>query len=71
MTSIQMNLINDSTPSVTRSLEMVMIATKGFEVLSMGEGKEMSWRPRNLVRVKKEVLAFSQGTNQIMLVILK
>ena len=37
-TCIQMNLINDSTPSVTRWLEMVMIARKIFEVLSKGEG---------------------------------
>ena len=66
-----MNLTNDSTPSVTRWLEMVKIAMKGFEVLSKGEGQAMAWRPRNLGRVKKEVLAFSQGTNQIMLVTLK
>jgi len=66
-----MNLMNDSTPSVTRWLEMVKIARKGFEVLSKGDGQAMAWRPRNLVTVKKEVLAFTQGTNQIMLVILK
>ena len=54
-----MNLMNDSTPSVTRWLEMVMIARKGFEVLSKGEGQAMAWRPKNLARVKKEVLAFS------------
>ena len=66
-----MNLMNDSTPSVTRCLEMVKIARKGFEVLNKGEGQAMAWRPRNLARVKKEVLAFSQGTNQIMLVTLK
>ena len=60
--------MNDSTPSVTRWLEMVMIARKGFEVLSKGEGQAMAWQPRNLARVKKKVLAFSQGTNQIMLV---
>ena len=70
-TSIQMNLMNDLTPSVTRWIEMVKIARKGFEVLSKGEGQAMAWRPRNLARVKKEVLAFSQGTNQTMLVILK
>jgi len=66
-----MNLMNDSTPSVTRWLEMVMIARKGFEVLSKGEGQAMAWRPRNLARVKKEVLAFSQGTNQTMLITLR
>ena len=66
-----MNLINDSTPTMTRWLDMVMIARKGFEVLSKGERKAMAWRLRNLARVKKEVIAFSQGTNQIMLVILK
>jgi hypothetical protein len=38
-TSIQMNLMNDLTPSVTRWLEMVMIARKGFEVLSKSEGQ--------------------------------
>ena len=54
-----MNLINDSTPSVTRCLEMVKIARKSFEVLSKGEGQATAWQPRNLVRVKKEVLAFS------------
>ena len=54
-----MNLMNDSTPSVPRWLEMVMIARKGFEVLSKGEGQVTAWRPRNLARVKKEVLAFS------------
>ena len=32
-TCIQMSLMNDSTPSVTRWLEMVKIARKGFEVL--------------------------------------
>ena len=37
-TSIQMNLMNDSTPSVTRWIEMVKIARKDFEVLSKGEG---------------------------------
>ena len=66
-----MNLMNDSTPSVTRWLEMVKIAKKGFEVLSKDEGQTTAWQPRNLARVKKEVLAFSLGTNQIMLVILK
>ena len=70
-TSIQMNLMNDSTLSVTRWLEMVMIVRKGFEVLSKGEGQAMAWRPRNLARVKKEVLAFSQGTNQTMLITLR
>ena len=50
---------------------MVKIARKGFEVLSKGEGQTMVLWPKNLARVKKEVLAFSQGTNQIMLDILK
>ena len=58
--------MNDSTPSVTRWLKMVKIARKDFEVLSKGEGQAMAWRLRNLVRVKKKVLAFNQGTNQIM-----
>ena len=58
-TSIQMNLMNDLTQSVTRWIEMVKIARKGFQVLSKGEGQAMAWRPKNLVRVKKEVLAFS------------
>jgi hypothetical protein len=34
-----MNLMNDLTPSVTRWLEMVMIARKGFEILSKSEGQ--------------------------------
>jgi hypothetical protein len=58
-TSIQMSLMNDSTPSVTRWLEMVKIARKDFEVLSKGEGQAMAWQPSNLAKVKKEVLAFS------------
>ena len=66
-----MSVMNDSTPSVTRWLEMVKIARKGFEVLSKGEGQATAWRPRNLAKVKKEVLASSHGTNQIMLVIFK
>jgi len=66
-----MILMNDSTPSVTWWLEMVKIARKGFEVLSKGEGQATAWRPRNLARVKKEVLAFSQSINQTMKVILK
>ena len=41
-------------------LEIVKIARKGFEVLSKGEGQATA-RPRNLARVKKEVLAFSQN----------
>jgi hypothetical protein len=53
--------MNDSTPSVIRWLEMVKIARKSFEILSKGEGKATAWRPRNLARVKKEVLAFSQS----------
>ena len=51
--------MNDSTLSVTWWLEMVQIARKVFEVLSKGEGQVMAWRPRNLARVKKKVLAFS------------
>ena len=50
---------------------MVKIARKGFEVLSKGEGQATAWRPRNLARVKKEVLAFSRGIIQTMMVILK
>ena len=38
---------------------MVQIARKDFEVLSKGEGQVTAWWPRNLARVKKEVLAFS------------
>ena len=53
-TCIQMGLMNDSTPSMTRWLEMVKIARKDFEVLSKGEGQATTWRPRNLARVKKE-----------------
>ena len=49
---------------VTWWLEMVKIARKGFEVLSKGEGQATAWRPKNLARVKKKVLAFSWGTNQ-------
>jgi hypothetical protein len=56
---------------VTKWLEMVKIARKGFEVLSKGEGQAMAWGSRNLAKVKKEVLTFSHGTNQIMLVISK
>ena len=66
-----MNLMNDSTSSVTRWLEMVMIARKAFEELSKGEGQATAWRPRNLATVKKEILAFSQGTNQTMLITLR
>ena len=65
-----MSLMDDSTQGVTWWLEMVKIARKGFEVLSKGEGQAMAWRPRNLARVKKKVLAFSWGTNQAMMVIL-
>jgi hypothetical protein len=60
-TSLYLSLINDSTPSVTRWLEMVKIARKSFEVLSKGEGQATTWWPRNLARVKKEVLTFSQS----------
>ena len=44
-TSIQMNLMNDSTPSVARWFEMVKIARKGFEVLSKGEGQATAEEP--------------------------
>ena len=53
--------MDDSTQDVTWWLEMVKIARKGFEVLSKGEGQATAWRPKNLARVKKEVLAFSWG----------
>ena len=59
--------MNDSTQDVTWWLEMVKIARKGFEVLSKGEGQATAWQPKNLARVKKEVLAFSWGTNQAMM----
>ena len=36
---------------------MVKIARKGFEVLSKGKEQATAWQPRNLDRVKKEVLA--------------
>ena len=49
----------DSTQNMTCLLEMVKIARKGFEILSKGAGQVMAWRPKNLARVKKEVLAFS------------
>ena len=42
-TCIQMSLMNDSTPSVTRWLEMVKIARKDFEVLSKGEGQATAY----------------------------
>ena len=64
------NSLYDSTQGVTWWLEMVKIAGKDFEVLSKGEGQAMAWRPKSLARVKKEVLAFSWGTNQAMNVIL-
>ena len=51
--------MNDSTLSVTWWFEMVQIARKGFEVLSKGEEQATAWWPRNLARVKKEVLTFS------------
>ena len=54
----------DSTQDMTWWLEMVKIARKCFEVLSKGEEQATAWRPKNLARVKKEVLAFSWGTNQ-------
>ena len=57
----------DSTQDVTWWLEMVKIARKGFKVLSKGEGQAMAWQPKNLARVKKEVRAFSWGTNQAMM----
>jgi hypothetical protein len=46
---------------MTRWFEMVKIARKSFEVLSKGEGQATAWQSRNLARVKKEVLAFSQS----------
>ena len=49
---------------------MVKIARKGFDVLSNGEGQATAWQPKNLARVKKEVLAFSRGTNQDLKVML-
>ena len=64
------NSLYDSTQGVTWWLEMVKIAGKGFEVLSKGEGQVTAWWPKNLDRVKKEVLAFSWGTNLAMKVIL-
>ena len=64
------NSLYDSTQGVTWWLEMMKIAGKGFEVLSKVEGQAMAWRLKNLARVKKEVLAFSWGTNQAMKVIL-
>ena len=64
------NSLYDSTQGVTWWLEMVKIAGKGFEVLSKSEGQATAWWPKNLARVKKEVLAFSWGTNQAMKVIL-
>jgi hypothetical protein len=51
--------MDDSTQDVTRRLEMVKIARKGFELLSKGEGQATAWRPKNLARMKKKVLAFS------------
>ena len=66
----QYKWMDDSTQDVTWWLEMVKIARKGFEVLSKGEGQAMAWRLKNLARVKKEVLAFSWGTNQAMMVML-
>ena len=59
--------MDDSTQDVTWWLEMVKIARKGFEVLSKGEGQATAWWPKNLARVKKEVLAFSWGANQAMM----
>ena len=63
--------MDDSTQGVSWWLELVKIARKDFEVLSKGEGQAMAWRPRNLARVKKKVLAFSWGTNQTLMVTLK
>ena len=60
--------MGDSTQDVTWWLEMVKIARKGFEVLSKCEGQATAWWPKNLARLKKEVLAFSWGTNQAMMV---
>ena len=66
----QYKWMDDSTQDVTWWLEMVKIARKGFEVLSKDEGQATAWRPKNLARVKKKVLAFSWGTNQATMVIL-
>ena len=66
----QYKWMDDSTQDVTWWLEMVQIARKGFEVLSKGEGQATAWQPKNLARVKKEVLAFSWDTNQATIVIL-
>ena len=41
---------------------------KSFEVLSKDEGQAIAWWLKNLARVKKEVLAFSWGTNQAMMI---
>ena len=60
----QYKWMDDSTQDVTWWLEMVNISRKDFEVLSKGEGQATAWQPKNLARVKKEVLAFSWGTNQ-------
>ena len=62
--------MDDSTQDVTWWLEMVKVARKGFKVLSKGEGQATAWWPKNLAKVKKEVLAFSWGTNQATMVIL-
>ena len=62
--------MDDSTQDVTWWLEMVKIARKCLEVLSRGEGQATAWRLKNLARVKKEVLAFSWGTDQAMMVML-
>ena len=62
--------MDESTQDVTWWHEMVKIARKGFEVLSKGEGQAIVWWLKNLARVKKEVLAFSWGTNQATMVIL-
>jgi hypothetical protein len=60
-TNLYLSLLNDSTPSMTRWFEMVKIARKSFVVLSKGEGQATAWQSRNLARVKKEVLVFSQS----------
>ena len=58
----------DSTQDVTWWLEMVKIARKDLEVLNKGKGQATAWWTKNLARVKKEVLTFSWGTNQALMV---
>ena len=64
------NSLYDSTQDMTGWFELVKMVGKGSEVLSKAEGQATAWRPKNLARVKKEVLAFSWGTNQVMMAML-